>query len=67
MSMEQNTISITLTKEQARLIIQLIDQRAAERNSQLGYADRDDAIDELGYRITGSAYAYFPNFSLAND
>jgi hypothetical protein len=62
--MEQKTISISLTEEQARAVIRLIDQRAAERSNELGYADRDDAIDELGYQITGKAYAYFSDFSI---
>jgi hypothetical protein len=61
---DNKTISITLTEEQARAVIRLIDQRAAERSRELGYADRDDAIDELGYQLTGRAYAYFPNFSI---
>jgi hypothetical protein len=57
-------INITLTQEQARAVIRLIDQRAAQRSNQLGYADRDDAIDELGYQITGQAYACFTDFSI---
>jgi hypothetical protein len=62
--MENKTISITLTQEQARSVIRLIDQRAADRAVPLGYADRDDAIDELGYQITARSYAYFPGFSI---
>jgi hypothetical protein len=57
-------MQITLTEEQARAVIRLIDQRAAQRSRELGYADRDDALDELGCQITGSAYACFADFSI---